>query len=61
MTKLLFVLALILPIVVSGVMVVTLPSQPLLSQLAPPARTGQAPRTRPQDPLATYHHQSSAD
>jgi hypothetical protein len=28
MTKLLFVLALILPIVVSGVMVVTLPSQP---------------------------------
>jgi hypothetical protein len=61
MTKLLFVLALILPIVVSGVMIVTLPSQPLLSQLAPPARMGQAPRTSPQDPLATYHHQSSAD
>jgi hypothetical protein len=61
MTKLLFVLALILPIVASGVMVVTLPSQPLLSQLAPPARIGQAPRLSPQDAPGTYHHQSSAD
>jgi hypothetical protein len=61
MTKLLFVLALILPIVVSGVMVVTLPSQPPLSQLAPHARVGQTLRTRPQDPPATYHHQSWAD
>jgi hypothetical protein len=40
MTKLLFVLALILPIVVSGVMVVTLPSQPLVSPLSSPARKG---------------------
>jgi hypothetical protein len=31
MTKLLFVLALTLPIVVSGVMILTLPSQPLVS------------------------------
>jgi hypothetical protein len=31
MTKLLFVLALMLPIVVSGVMIVTLPSQPLVA------------------------------
>jgi hypothetical protein len=61
MTKLSFVLALILPIVVSGLMVVTLPSQPLLSKLAPPARIGQAPRTNPQDPPATYNRQSSAD
>jgi hypothetical protein len=61
MTKLFFVLALFLPIVVSGVMVVTLPSEPLLSQFAPPARIGQTPRTRPRDPPATYHHQSSTD
>jgi hypothetical protein len=61
MTKLLFVLALSLPIVISGMMVVTLPSQPLLSQLAPPARIGQALRTSPQDPPATYHHQSSGE
>jgi hypothetical protein len=38
MTKLLFVLALILPIVVSGVMAVTLPSQAPVSPLASPAR-----------------------
>jgi hypothetical protein len=31
MTKLVFVLALILPMVASGVMIVTLPSQPLVS------------------------------
>jgi hypothetical protein len=40
MTKLLFVLALILSIVVSGVMVVTLPSQQLVSPLTSPARIG---------------------
>jgi hypothetical protein len=38
MTKLVFVLALISPIVVSGVMVVTLPSPPLASPLASSAR-----------------------
>jgi hypothetical protein len=58
MTKLL-ALALILPIVISGAMVVMLPSQPLLYQLAPPTRIGQALRTSPQDPPATYHHLSS--
>ena len=40
MTKILFVLALISPIVVSGVMVVTLPSQPLVSPLTSSARIG---------------------
>jgi hypothetical protein len=38
MTKLLFVLALISPMVVSGLMVVTLPSQPLVSPLASSGR-----------------------
>jgi hypothetical protein len=38
MTKLLFVLALILPMVASGAMMVTLPSQP---PLASSARIGQ--------------------
>jgi hypothetical protein len=40
MTKILFVLALISPIVVSGVMVVTLPSQPLVYPFASSAQIG---------------------
>jgi len=64
MTKLVFVLALISPIVVSGVMVVTLPSQPLVFPLASSARishlegaaAGRPPSPMPRPPARWPRH-----